>query len=335
MTAMKRVAIATFVLALALLFYLVHHLGFESVLRAAERIGWAGFVVLCGYSIGVTAILGCAWFSILPATDRKIWEFIWARAVRDASGDLLPFSPIGGFLIGARAICLRGMTYSLALASTIVDVTVEMVAQIFYVLFGVSYFVATLGPDSASRNLALFAAMGLLIATACAAGFVFAQRASPQLVSRWAKHWLPAAARGSDAFLASILAVYRQPLRLAAGCLLHLLGWFASAGSTYALTRLIGLPVSLVAIVTLESLISATKSVAFVVPAGLGIQEASYALLAPFFGMDPQMGIAISLFRRARDIAIGVPILVLWNMHEGHTAIRARPAADNSPRLAH
>lgn len=332
---MKRVAIAAFVLALALLFYLIHYLGFESVLLAAQRIGWAGFIVLCGYSVGVTVVLGYAWRSILPTTNQKIWEFIWARAVRDASGDLLPFSPIGGFLIGARAMFLRGMTYSLALASTVVDVTVEMVAQIFFVLFGVSYFVAALGLDGAYRNLALFAALGLLIATVSAVGFIFAQRSSPRFVSRWSKHWLPAAARGSDAFRASVLAVYRQPLRLIAGCLLHLLGWFASAGSTYLLIKLIGLPVSLVSIITLESLISATRSVTFVVPAGLGIQEASYALLAPFFGMDPQMGVAISLFRRARDIAIGVPILFLWNMHEGRAAIRARPAADNSLRLTH
>ena len=70
-------------------------------------------------------------------------------------------------------------------------------------------------------------------------------------------------------------------------------------------------------VLTLESLISAVKSVAFVTPGALGFQEGAYVLVAPIFGLGPEVGLALSLLKRAKDIAIGVPALLLWQASEG------------------
>ena len=58
------------------------------------------------------------------------------------------------------------------------------------------------------------------------------------------------------------------------------------------------------------------------IPAAIGIQEAGYAALVPLFGLAPETGLAISILRRARDIAVGVPVLLIWQLVEARRARR-------------
>ena len=78
-----------------------------------------------------------------------------------------------------------------------------------------------------------------------------------------------------------------------------------------------GVTIGPVAVIAIESLIFAVRSIAFVVPGALGVQEGAYLLLAPLFGLDPQVAVALSLLKRARDLTIGVPALLLWQASEG------------------
>jgi hypothetical protein len=45
-------------------------------------------------------------------------------------------------------------------------------------------------------------------------------------------------------------------------------------------------------------------------------------MLMPFFGLAASVGLALSLLRRARDVTIGVPILLAWQAAEGGHALR-------------
>ena len=104
---------------------------------------------------------------------------------------------------------------------------------------------------------------------------------------------------------------------------LHFAGWIASAIGTWIAFRLIGAPVDLAAVLAIESLVYATRSAAVLVPNALGVQEAAYAVLAPLFGVGAEFGLAVSLLKRARDIAVGVPILLIWQAVEGQRALAA------------
>ena len=57
--------------------------------------------------------------------------------VRDSAGNCLPFSQMGGFVLGARAVTLQGVGWPLATASTVVDVTAEFLAQIAFAGIGI------------------------------------------------------------------------------------------------------------------------------------------------------------------------------------------------------
>jgi hypothetical protein len=57
-------------------------------------------------------------------------------------------------------------------------------------------------------------------------------------------------------------------------------------------------------------------------------QEAVYAVLAPLFGVGAESGLAISLLKRARDLALGIPILLVWQAVEGQRAL-SKPRSRN------
>src|SRR2546430_11378298 len=125
-------------LGLALALYLVTYVGLGAVLAAAVRVGWSGFAILCLYAVGLFLILGAAWCVLAPdSSPTRLWVFVWARMVRDAAAEVLPFSQLGGIVLGARAAILHGVSTPLAFASMIVDVTTEMMAQTAYIALGV------------------------------------------------------------------------------------------------------------------------------------------------------------------------------------------------------
>ena len=57
------------------------------------------------------------------------------------------------------------------------------------------------------------------------------------------------------------------------------------------------------------------------------MQEGVYALLGPLFGLPSEAALALSLLKRARDIAIGVPVLLSWQLVEGRRTLAERRAA--------
>ena len=107
---------------------------------------------------------------------------------------------------------------------------------------------------------------------------------------------------------------------------LHFAAWIANAIVAWIGFRLIGTRVDLAAVVAIESLVYAARSAAALVPNALGVQEAAYALLAPLFGIGTEFALAVSVLKRARDIAIGVPVLLIWQAREGRHALARAPA---------
>jgi hypothetical protein len=53
------------------------------------------------------------------------------------------------------------------------------------------------------------------------------------------------------------------------------------------------------------------------------VQEAGYAGLGALFGVTADVALAASLLRRARDLALGVPILLVWQFVEARRLRRA------------
>lgn len=308
-------------LGLCLVVYLVERIGFGEVLSAALAVGWGGFAILCGYAALLFLMLGAAWRVLIAGMPlSRIGTFAWGRAVRDSASEILPFSQVGGFVIGARAIILRGIAPPLALASTIVDVTTEMFAQLAYVALGIALLTMHAPRTPVVASLATASIIGLLLASVFAGAFLFVQRRGLWVAAKLGSRWLPKALLNTEALAASMAEIYRTPRRVWLAVALHLICWISSAVGTWIALRLIGARADLAAVVAIESLVYAIRSAAFMVPNALGVQEAAYMILAPLMGVGPELGLALSLLKRARDIAIGAPTLLIWQFMEGKRA---------------
>jgi putative membrane protein len=322
-------AAAALLIGLALTVGMVLYVGVGSLAKAVATVGWGGFLIFGGYSLTVFVPLGLAWWIVAPGQAfRRAGVFVWGRVVREAAADVLPFSQVGGLVVGVRAVGRAGVGEALAVASQIVDLTTEMAAQLFYTLFGVAMLIATLAHVTAAKNLIWTAGLALLVGTAMLGLFVALQGRGVDFAGLLISRWLKDTRDRADAVRAALRAIYAQPLRLGGGFVLHAIAWIASGIGSWLALRFMGVDLPLWKVLTMESLISALRSVAFMTPGGLGFQEGAYVLAAPLFGLTAESALALSLLKRAKDLAIGVPALLIWQATEGRKLLSKGVSTD-------
>ncbi len=316
---------AAIVLGVAVATGVVGYFGFSKVFAALGAIGWRGFGFLCVYTALPFCLLGTAWFVLAGRASPGQWGiFVWARMVRDAGAELLPLSHLSGFLLGARAAMLQGFAPTRVLSTEVVDVTTELIAQLGFTGLGLSLLAMRLGSGSAHNVLIGAGLIGLALTAVGAVAFITLQRRGMGLVEGLARRFLPAAAAGTGEIGAALEAIYRRPGRVILSVVIHMSAWIASAAGAWGALRLAGVPIGLGSILAIESLVAAARSAAVFAPAGVGVQEATYAVLGPLFGLGAEMSLALSLIKRARDLAIGVPTLIVWQALESRRLIDGR-----------
>lgn len=323
----KRNAIIAAVVGLVVATGVIAYFNAGKVLAAVAPIGWGGFAAVCAAQLVLFVPLGLAWWVVDPDEPvSKSPVFMWGRLAREAASDVLPFSQVGGLVISARCAILGGVSAASAFGSNIVDVTAEMVAQILYTLLGIALLVAHLGGGGNSKLLMPIVGsvgVGLVIVVS----FIATQRKGLSKLGAFIQRLAPSAAEHTQAMTEVIDASYRRPVGLVIGLILHVGAWFGGAAGTWLILDLMGHPLPFLSVVAIESLLFAARNAAFVVPSGLGVQEGVYALLGPLFGLPSEAALALSLLKRARDIVIGVPTLLTWQLAEGRKTLADRRAA--------
>jgi putative membrane protein len=323
MTAKLRwpIALATLI-GLVVALWAMGSVGFAALASAALRMGIGGFGAFCAASLVLSGILGGAWWASMPGRPyRELPLFGWARMAREGANDLLPFSQIGGLVVGGRTLTGAGLPAPRVYAAMVVDLSTEMASQVAVTLFGV----ATLGSlllDQSRHRVAPLAWIGVAVSIAVTVAFILLQRPMLKLAGALAAKLLPESALSMARLHEELADIYARKGAVALSFLLNLAGWLYAAALAAMVLAMIGAPIALWRVVALESLIFALRGAAFVVPGAIGVQEAGYVLLGPLVGLDAEAAVALSLIKRARDVAIGLPSLIAWQIRE----VRARPA---------
>jgi uncharacterized membrane protein YbhN (UPF0104 family) len=118
---------------------------------------------------------------------------------------------------------------------------------------------------------------------------------------------------GLDSALSQI---YRLRGRLVLAGLYHLGAWSLGAGEVMIAAWALGYHPGIGPSYVIESLAQAIRSAAFFVPGALGVQEGGFVLIAAIFGIPADAAISISLTKRVRELALGMPGLAFWQLHE-------------------
>jgi len=300
--------------------YLIWTIGFESIFAAIARAGFGGLALLCLFALFVFISLAFAWSFLLPPAHRRPWpEFYIARLVRDSIAEISPFSPVGGMVAAARLMVLRGMSGPYAAASVAADATTEAMAQVVFLAFGLGVGFTQFRHLEGSGPVTQAMLAILLLAVPGIALLIFLQKRGALFAEKMALRFFPQMQAGVS-FHQAIVELYDSRSRLAASSALHLLAWIGAGIGTYISFRLVGGEIGFWNAVALEALLCTLRSIAAPVPAAIGVQEWGYALLAPLFGLPAEMGVAVSLLKRAREIVLGVPALLYWQAVESRRA---------------
>ena len=299
-----------FALAIGLFVYY----GLEPIGRAFAAAGCSGLASLCGVHLLSVLLCALAWRALLvELPPRSSLAFVWARWLRDSIGNLLALLPAAGEVIAARELTFHGIRISLAGASMIIDLTSEIVSQLLFTLLGLGLLLAQRPGASGTW----WAVGGLLVATGAIAGFIYVQRRGLFRLLQMlpAQHDLQ---RRFQSLIevaridAAIQQLYRQPARVAAAIILHLVAWLVAAAETWLGLTLMGQPLSFADALVIESLVLALRTSAFVVPGAAGIQESGYLMLGALFALQPEVSLALALLKRAREAVVGLPALLIW-----------------------
>ncbi len=310
---------------LAVITGLVIYFGAAGVLRALTSVSALGAAKYLAAQLGLLLGLGLCWRILLRSHQKgSFWLCVWGRAVRDATGEFLPFSQVGGYVLGARVMRLGGVATTDAVASTLGDVTTEFLAQLVFVGIGL-VILAHKVPHS---DLLLPVSAGLAVAVALGVGLIVAQRGSgtklfSALALRIAGTTGQGAADNLGRLQSTLDGMYTQHHRLAWASFFHLLCWGGTGTASYIGFHALGVPLTWMDAVCIEAMLHAIMALAFFIPGRVGVQEAAYTLLGGLFGIPPDIALSLSLLRRARDFVIAVPVLIVWQGLEARQ-LRAR-----------
>ena len=312
---MKWIPLIAAPLGFFLLIGLLLHHDIGALWQQFLAIGVLGYVLLVLIHTLPIVLSALAWRAWSPAHPFVV--FLLARWVRESAKLLLPLAQIGGDVIGMRFMTLHGMSAKEAIALTTADLTAEVLAQLAFTVLGVVLLSLLVSLEDAYVFI-----VGLVLASLVLAAFVFAQRSGLlHLIDKAILFIAKPLLSGQQSLLGlheSLLRYYRNKKACLRSGSLHLAAWLAGSLEVWAIFWLIGSPITLLEACLIEGLVQAIKSVAFIVPAALGVQEGAFILVAATLlaSTTPALALLASLVRRGRHILMGLPALLWWHIYE-------------------
>jgi putative membrane protein len=320
---MKWVMRLALLLGTALCIGLVLREGLGPILALLALAGWSLLWLVPLHALPLL-LDTMGWRTLLRATGIEPRAIGPARlfaiaSVREAVNRLLPVANVGGEIVGIRMLCRAGgdaTAVAAVGASVVAEVLLTIISQLLFAAAGVLILLHLTGKVAIASDLLLGLALCLPLVGGLYMlihrGSIFARllRGVEGMLD------LPSQLRGLLTQAMALDACLRDLLGHTAA-LLATLGWqlvsfAAGAIETWLALRWLQHPVGFGTAVALESLTQAIRHFIFVVPAGLGVQEAGLVGFGYLLGLGNDASIALSLAKRMREILFGVPALVYW-----------------------
>jgi putative membrane protein len=323
---MKHLGYVFFAAGAIALVAIVAYYGFGDIAAALAAGAWGVALVIAFHVVPLVADT-VAWRWLLPPRHRKrLRDLVWMRWVSESVNNLLPAAQIGGDLVRGRLAAQRGVPAADAIASIVADITTSVLTLIAFGALGA----LLLFPQHARQSTALL--LGLALSAALVGAFWYLQRAGlfAPLARRFASvlggtTWQTLV--GSAAALdAAIAAVYARRGDVIRNCAWAFAAWLLGAGEVWIALYFLGARIGPLEAIAIESLIQTLRSAAFPIPGALGVQEGGFVLLGHALGIAPETAIALSLVKRVRELALGIPGVIVWQLAEGRRLVRKRAA---------
>lgn len=317
---MKIAAYIGGLLGLALLVALVVRADLPAMLHTLDTGGWR-LLWLVPYRALLFFLYAAGWLILLrpydPAHRAGLGYLFWVTTVREAVDRLLPVASVGGGVVGIRLLRWRELAATPVSASVIVEMVLTMVVVYLFTAMGLLLLVETSATGQEYHRLLL----GFLLSLPVPILTVLLLRygSAFERLQRFLRPLVGESATSEQA--ASLDHELRASIRrgwslLTAGSL-QFAAMMSGAFEIWFALRLFGHPVGWANALVLESMTQAVRHLAFVVPAGLGVQEAGLVLFGHALGISSELALAVSMAKRMREVLCGLPALLSWQWLEG------------------
>lgn len=251
-------------------------------------------------------------------------RFLYARWVGESVNSLLPVAQVGGLFIKSYLLGKRGIEPKLALASAIVADTVSAGSLLVFIAFSL----ALMAIHGMETEIVLPLALGAGLFCLPVYFFYRLQRSGmailPSRLHTWASGLTSFTGlnENADVIRNYLEQIYCDKTRLWKSFFLQLIAWLVGSIEVWLIVHLLGGTISVVDALILEGLGQTVRNVAFFIPGALGIQEGAYLLVGSMLGLTPALALSISLVKRFRELAQGLPGLIVWQINEGWSMLR-------------
>jgi len=235
----------------------------------------------------------------------------WVATVREAVDRLLPVASVGGGVIGVRLLRWRGLPVAQVGASIIVEILLTLFAMYLFFVMGVLLLFQ--GGESFHEHYRLLLALVVTLPVPLGTAWLL-RYGSRFLIGLVGENSLSEGVASLDRAIRATLSRHRALLVTG---FLQFCGLLSGSFEIWFVLRLFRHPVDWRAAIVVESLTQAVRHIAFVIPAGLGVQEAALVVFGRTFGIDAELALAVSMAKRVREVLLGVVSLLSWQWMEG------------------
>jgi putative membrane protein len=317
------VKVAAFVGAVAglvLLLVLTLHTDLPAMVQALVSGGWE-LLLLVPYRALFFLLYALGWLVLLrpgdPGRRAGLGYLFWVTSVREAIDRLLPVASVGGSIAGIRLVRWRGLRAAPLSASVIVEIVLTLVVSYVFAAAGLAVLVGVGGAHQDARHVVIALLLSLPVPVAAILllryGSVFARLQKTIGALAGLKISFDIAPQIDHEVR---LSLHRR-WRVAGSAGLQLLALASGSFEIWFAMRLFQHPVDWKDAFILESMTIGLRHLAFIVPAGIGVQEAGLVLFGHALGIDSELALAVSMVKRAREVIWGIPSLISWQWMEG------------------
>jgi putative membrane protein len=302
--------------------------GAQDVIRAVAAAGW-WLAVIAVFHLLPLFLDTFEWAILFPPGDRiRLRTIYWVRWLGESFSNLVPAAQVGGDILRTRLVVLHGSSIPLATATVLVDITVSVFTQTFFTLLGISLLILGTGKG----NLLAPVLAGAPLAFGAIAGFYCLQRLGLMrlfgvIISRCAKDpkWRSLTVKGGE-IDQTLRKIYARRGAVATCCLITMLSFVIGSVEVWIGLSALGIPASFDKALILESVCQGLQTALCLVPSALGVREGGYLVVGGLLGIPGQAALALALIRRVREMTLGVPGLICWQLIEARRFWQSRSA---------
>ena len=309
------------VVGLAALAWMLAAVGFERIGHSVALGGRAVPVAVAIHAVQLF-LAGLAWFEVVgrgvaEPLGLRGRDFARVRWIREGVNSLLPAAHIGGQVVGVGLLVGRGLAPVRAVVGTILDVVVEVTAQLAVIVIAVGLLFSLRGGQ---QDWGVWVGAGVAVVAVIVGGIVVALRVGAlrwveAALQRAAARWPAMEGQWSLTGLNSVLLERQADRRaMARAVLLDMVSWSMGALEVWAILWAMGVSPGLASCFVIESLAMVARSAGFAIPGAVGIQEGGFVLACGLFGINAEIALALSVLKRLRELVVASAAVVMWQL---------------------